>query len=102
MDLSEWNGVRLNDADEVTCIRWIFLRLKGSLALQWLPSTVTQCALTNIDYSSECMTGTLDLTSLPESLIYLKLTGNHFEGEIALTSLPKKMESLDLSDNRLC
>mmetsp|Transcript_9578 Transcript_9578/g.14523 ORF Transcript_9578/g.14523 Transcript_9578/m.14523 type:complete len:232 (-) Transcript_9578:21-716(-) len=99
--ISTWNGLTLSAAFEVVEIRWRYLDLSGSIALQWLPMTTEKLSIERTILGQRKLSGTLDFTSLPESLKYLQLVSHYFEGEISLTTLPAKMEYLDVSYNEL-
>mmetsp|Transcript_34334 Transcript_34334/g.53605 ORF Transcript_34334/g.53605 Transcript_34334/m.53605 type:complete len:219 (-) Transcript_34334:24-680(-) len=95
-DLSQWTGVTLNENGEVVSIHWIALDVSGSLALEWLPTTVTVTETAMTDLS-----GTLELTKLPEVLVTLFLSTNKFIGSIDLTRLPNTLELLNVGKNDL-
>ena len=94
-DIEEWKGVEIEDG-EVAEIHWDRYRLKGSLYLEWLPSSVRK-------FSVVCnnLTGTLDMASLPISMENLNLAGNKFTGSIGLERLPARMESIRVFCNQL-
>eukprot|EP00009_Paramoeba_aestuarina_P010878 CAMPEP_0201526078 /NCGR_PEP_ID=MMETSP0161_2-20130828/30559_1 /ASSEMBLY_ACC=CAM_ASM_000251 /TAXON_ID=180227 /ORGANISM="Neoparamoeba aestuarina, Strain SoJaBio B1-5/56/2" /LENGTH=181 /DNA_ID=CAMNT_0047926299 /DNA_START=76 /DNA_END=617 /DNA_ORIENTATION=- len=100
-NLSQWKGVYLDDTHNVIQIHWSHVKLGGSIALQWLPSTVKMVVMEKKEYTSDWMVGTLDLTALPHTLDYLRLPGHFFDGEISLTTLPDKMEYLNVCFNKL-
>ena len=93
--IEEWKGVTIEDG-EVVEIHWDRLRLKGSLHVEWLPSSVrTFVANTNH------LTGTVDLASLPTAMKELLLGINAFTGSICLERLPESMVYLSVPYSRL-
>ncbi len=47
------------------------------------------------------LSGTVDLTQLPQSLQKLLLENNQFSGSVDLTQLPQALQQLGLGNNRL-
>mmetsp|Transcript_20885 Transcript_20885/g.32577 ORF Transcript_20885/g.32577 Transcript_20885/m.32577 type:complete len:220 (-) Transcript_20885:27-686(-) len=89
-------GLKL-EHEEVTRISLYKGGFKGSLQLEWLPSSVQYCS-----FSFNDLSGTVNLVELPESLEELLLNANNFEGPVCLTRLPPKMSRLRLDENRFC
>mmetsp|Transcript_6834 Transcript_6834/g.10346 ORF Transcript_6834/g.10346 Transcript_6834/m.10346 type:complete len:212 (-) Transcript_6834:20-655(-) len=116
--ITQWFGVSMRN-DSVDTIRWLGVRLGGSIDFRWLPPTLTSINAVKNDFSGEtCLTelpptlqvfnisenhfcGSLDLTTLPESLTSMCVSGNNFSGSIDLTKLPKSLASLSLQSNPL-
>ena len=93
--IEEWKGVSIEDG-EVVEIHWDRFRLKGSLHVEWLPSSLrTFVANTNH------LTGTVDLVSLPTAMKELLLGINAFTGSIGLERLPESMVYLNVPVNNL-
>jgi len=95
-DISQWSGVKLNAAGEVTDIEWR-ISLKGSIALEWLPSTVSSFCI-----HLNKLEGTVDLSRLPEVMIDLNLTANSFSGTVPFTQLPQSLENFYAALNAFC
>ena len=70
--------------------------LTGSADLTHLPEGMESLSLNN-----NTLTGEIDLTSLPDGMIHLYLCNNYFTGEIDLTQLPHRMTTLFLNNNQL-
>mmetsp|Transcript_26401 Transcript_26401/g.41088 ORF Transcript_26401/g.41088 Transcript_26401/m.41088 type:complete len:268 (-) Transcript_26401:47-850(-) len=100
-DITVWNGVKMNTAQEVTDILWTSMGLAGSLQFQWLPPTVTSFVMSGVSYGRGRMSGSIDLTVLPGSLRVLQLNNNEFSGGIALDQLPEALQTLDVYTNSL-
>ena len=94
-DIEVWGGVTFED-DEVVAIVWGGLDLKGSLHLEWLPSSVRELS---VRWNN--LTGALDLACLPASMKKLNLGSNGFTGSISLERLPKNMEEISVFGNHL-
>ncbi|KNH05535.1 hypothetical protein XU18_3506 [Perkinsela sp. CCAP 1560/4] len=77
-EIKEWKGVEIEDG-EVVAIMWGECDLKGSVCLEWLPSSVKEFAVT-----WNRLTGTVNLASLPTSLKGLELGGNAFTAGSAM------------------
>mmetsp|Transcript_20054 Transcript_20054/g.31423 ORF Transcript_20054/g.31423 Transcript_20054/m.31423 type:complete len:241 (-) Transcript_20054:20-742(-) len=100
-DISQWNGVTVSDANEVTEIEWRCAGLEGTINLQWLPLTVKEATIANGLFDDNVLSGTLDLTALPDGLTQLLLSDNEYSGEIDLTTLPSQLRELDVSNNKI-
>ncbi|KNH05484.1 hypothetical protein XU18_3455 [Perkinsela sp. CCAP 1560/4] len=74
-EIEEWKGVKVEDG-EVVEIDWEEFDLRGSLQLEWLPSSVRELLVSRIG-----LTGTLDWASLPASMQSLYLGGNAFTAD---------------------
>ncbi|KNH04093.1 hypothetical protein XU18_3982 [Perkinsela sp. CCAP 1560/4] len=79
--IQEWKGIEIKDG-EVVDIEWGGFRLRGSLHLQWLPSSVRKLSI-----FFNRFTGTVDLASLPNSMNCIYLAFNTFTGSIGLKRL---------------
>ena len=93
-EIEEWKGVEIEDG-EVVAIMWGECDLKGSVCLEWLPSSVREFVVT-----WNRLTGTVNLASLPTSLKGLELGGNAFTGSICLERLPERMGNLSVFHNK--
>mmetsp|Transcript_22236 Transcript_22236/g.34540 ORF Transcript_22236/g.34540 Transcript_22236/m.34540 type:complete len:235 (-) Transcript_22236:46-750(-) len=93
----DWNGLFTdsNDPESITTFMWSFIRIRGSIALEWLPPTVDACFL-----DSNSLTGTVNLSCLPDVLRVLDIRGNRLTGSLDLAHLPASVEDLCLSENR--
>ena len=81
----------------LTRLRWLSLignQLSGSVDLTKLPQKLEMLHLNDNHFS-----GSLDLTVLPRTLRELKLEHNDLDGSLVLTQLPRTLELLHLSDN---
>ena len=75
---------------------WGKSELTGSVDLTHLPDVMESLCV-----SGNQLTGEIDLTRLPGEMESVYLDNNHFTGEIDLAHLPHEMEYLYLSRNRL-
>eukprot|EP00009_Paramoeba_aestuarina_P005261 CAMPEP_0201522984 /NCGR_PEP_ID=MMETSP0161_2-20130828/18679_1 /ASSEMBLY_ACC=CAM_ASM_000251 /TAXON_ID=180227 /ORGANISM="Neoparamoeba aestuarina, Strain SoJaBio B1-5/56/2" /LENGTH=216 /DNA_ID=CAMNT_0047921971 /DNA_START=13 /DNA_END=663 /DNA_ORIENTATION=- len=116
-DISTWYGVSIVN-DSVVRISQECIFLRGTIDLEWLPSTVEFVsvfenelkgtlhltalpeALTDLNLSENMFSGTVDLTALPEGLRMLSLESNDLSGPLDFTMLPPQMHQLYLSRNR--
>mmetsp|Transcript_11450 Transcript_11450/g.17321 ORF Transcript_11450/g.17321 Transcript_11450/m.17321 type:complete len:287 (-) Transcript_11450:53-913(-) len=112
-EISDWNGVALDDSGEVTEINWErddgysffdeedvvensdLPKQGGSIDLKWLPSTVTDVTISDL-----CVQGTINTYELPRSLVVLDVRKNAFEGSFDIRGLPAEFRSLWGSENR--
>ena len=69
-------------------------RFEGTCDLTVLPSSINWLKLSN-----NLLTGAIDLNHLPETMKVLKLRNNALNGSIHITHLPERMNRLDLSWN---
>mmetsp|Transcript_6853 Transcript_6853/g.10373 ORF Transcript_6853/g.10373 Transcript_6853/m.10373 type:complete len:205 (-) Transcript_6853:61-675(-) len=107
--IAEWNGIEYSffnmphrwgvtfDASgNVTVITFTSLSLQGSIQLEWLPISTTECA-----FAYNSLSGTLNLENLPDSLRELDLCHNMFVGTVNLTKLPHGLQRLDLNTTNI-
>mmetsp|Transcript_318 Transcript_318/g.443 ORF Transcript_318/g.443 Transcript_318/m.443 type:complete len:211 (+) Transcript_318:92-724(+) len=90
----------------------------GTLPIAYLPIALTRFLLLSCDLfgfvdltilppglrrslTNNRFCGTLDLTSLPATLVSLDLYGNEFEGPVDLSKLPASLKDAVLSGNKL-
>ena len=69
-------------------------KLTGTADLTKLPDGIQV-----LDLRNNQLTGELDITQLPESMLDLCLSGNQFSGEIDLTNLPVSLRRRSLGNN---
>ena len=97
LDVAEWCGVQLHTSREtVRKIDWNFVKLGGSLLVQWAPSSLERMSIRH-----NSLVGSLETENLPANLRYLNLEGNRLCGTVDLTHLPACLDALDLSKNQL-
>ena len=122
LDICEWPGIKCGHDDRVFEIKIDSRNVLGSLEIScappkvkvlhvssWAKSKLTgSIDLTNLPDEMKCLllscntfTGEIDLAGLPEGMKNLYLSRNEFTGEINLTHLPDGMEYLSLNNNRL-
>ena len=94
-DIEEWDEVTVNDKKEVTNVNWLSYKLHGSIYLEWLPSTLRALILWE-----NSLTGTIDLCHLPEILELLDVSFNSLSGSIDLENLPDSLVELYFEHNR--
>ena len=99
LDVCEWSGIKCDDNERVIEIDIVKDDLSGSLELCYFPPKVNMVTISPRSKSN--MTGSVDLTQLPEGLQVLDLRNNNLTGEIDLTQLPDRMNFLNLSNNQL-
>mmetsp|Transcript_26158 Transcript_26158/g.40779 ORF Transcript_26158/g.40779 Transcript_26158/m.40779 type:complete len:108 (-) Transcript_26158:5-328(-) len=64
-DISEWETLKLNDQHEVTETDSFAYGMEGTIDFEWLPGTTTR-----VSFKADYLEGTLNLKTLPESLIH--------------------------------
>ena len=94
-EISQWNGVGINENGEVMTIDWKEFNLRGEVRVDCLPNSVEYFSV-SINY----LLGSLDLTDLPRELHALDVSDNVYTGDICLTCLPPCLERLDVSRNQ--
>ena len=94
LDISEWNGVELDENSRVVSVGAEERTCNGTVALAYIPTLVTRFAL----FESHAR-GTLDTSQLPEGLDTLMLFRNEFHGDVGLTALPKNLREFNISEN---
>ena len=99
LDVCEWLGVRCDADGRVVQILINSKNVTGSLELRYVPPKVK--VLFPICLVASRLTGSADLTQLPEGMQNLSLSKNRFTGEIDLTQLPEGMYMMYLNNNQL-
>mmetsp|Transcript_33726 Transcript_33726/g.52746 ORF Transcript_33726/g.52746 Transcript_33726/m.52746 type:complete len:262 (-) Transcript_33726:31-816(-) len=94
--MNQWKGVVLNSSEEVISIDWWAMNLHGKIPWEWIPVTVTRICI-----NKNHLSGTLNLTVLPDGFRSLEVASNDFSGSIDLCHLPATMVTLMLYNNRL-
>ena len=116
-DISTWKFLQFNSQGQVVGIDFDFF--DGSLALQFLPRTVTYFRVrrakvdihidaaglprdmeTFIVYGTNKASGTIDFCSFPPALRTLNLSLNRLSGSAEFRSLPARLESLEIYSNK--
>ena len=95
----------IEDVEACDCL------FSGALALDKLPTSVEIVVLTktsfrellisNLDLNENSLSGSINLSVLPESINSVNLSRNGFSGSFCLSSLPPNMQSLLLAQNKL-
>jgi len=94
--LKDFEGVTLDNDGKVTKVDLRGKNLTGTIDLSKLPQGLQELYLHNNQ-----LTGPVDLTKLPQGLQELYLNDNRLTGPLNLTKLPQGLQVLNLSDNRL-
>ena len=94
LDVSEWSCVKCDDDQRAIEIRIDSGHVSGSLALRYVPPKVKALKIISAENR---LTGSVDLTQLPDKMENLTLSNNQLTGEINLTQLPDGMQKLYLS-----
>jgi hypothetical protein len=70
--------------------------------VRWDEVTVSaQGSVTRVDIGDQQLTGHVDLTQLPSTLMAVYLTSNQLTGSVDLTALPPSLKALGLGENKL-
>ena len=90
LDIHEWPGVRMNEADEIEDIKFRIPEhapnfLEGVLNFLFLPDSVTA-----LDLSNNRLSGSLALCDLPPAFADFNATGNNFEGKLTMRICPTR------------
>ena len=99
LNLCKWSCTECDDDERVIEIRIGSCSASGSLELCYVPPKVKFCSINSFGNSK--LTGSVDLTQLPEGMRHLHLNNNQLTGEIDLTHLPDEMKELFLQNNQL-
>ena len=100
LDVCEWSCVTCDDNQRVIEVDIDSSSIVGSLELCYAPPKVKEFRV-NPPLDESKMTGSVDLTHLPEEMTHLDLQDNQLTGEIDLTQLPDVMSGLYLYNNKL-
>ena len=99
LDIRDWSDITFDGDERVAGIKISRLHVNGSLALCYVPPKVIVLEI-SVWGKSE-LTGSIDLTCLPDGVQKLYLEYHQFTGSVDLTKLPWKMQVLLLRDNQL-
>ena len=99
LDVCQWPQVECDDGERVIEIGADCRYISGSIQLCYVPAKVRALNL-KPPWTSK-LTGSVDLTCLPEGMQTLRLNDHQLSGEIDLTQLPVRMCNLELKDNQL-
>ena len=99
LDVCDWSCTKCDDAERVIQAEMHSANVSGSVKLCYIPPKMKVLKITTFGISN--LTGSIDLTQLPEGMQKLSLGNNKFTGEIDLTQLPDGMNMLFLDCNRL-
>mmetsp|Transcript_4364 Transcript_4364/g.6517 ORF Transcript_4364/g.6517 Transcript_4364/m.6517 type:complete len:249 (-) Transcript_4364:94-840(-) len=102
--LSEWksnakplgNPFIVNPDGDIIVITMHYYNLRGSVSLEWLPSTVE-----HLDLSGNELTGTLTVDHLPPEMDFFNMTRNQLHGTLALDKFPDTITYLEVGFNQL-
>ena len=94
-------------SNRFTCIDWKSMNsiyfldaseniITGSLDISEIPESIKNLYLCRNE-----IFGSLDLASLHSTMVYLRLSKNKFSGSVDLAHLPQAMKGIDLSENNL-
>ena len=99
LDVCEWSCVKCDEDESVIEIDIDSRHVRGSLELRYAPPKVKVLAITS-NFEGQ-LTGSVDLTQLPDGMEYLHLQNDNLTGEIDLTQMPDGMRVLILKNNQL-
>ena len=98
-DVCEWSCIKCDADERIIEINIGSRNLSGSLELRYVPPQVKLLKISS--WVKRQLTGSVDLTQLPEGMQKLYLCRTAIKGEINLEHLPKDMEDLSLQSNQL-
>ena len=99
LDVCKWSSVKCDANGRVVKIGIHSSNVSGSLALCYIPPKVK--VLMRTTWNRRKLTGSVDLTQLPDAMEHLNLCNNELSGEIDLTHLSDRMYYLNLENNNL-
>ena len=99
LDVCEWSCVKCDEDESVIEIYIHCHCVRGSLELLYAPPKVKVLRISS--HFEGQLTGSVDLTQLPDGMRKFSLRGNKLSGEINLLQLPKGMKQLNLNHNQL-
>ena len=95
-----WPCITCDEDERVIEINMDSINIIGSIQLCYVPPSVKDLKIRN-RWRPGKLSGSIDLSQLPEGMQLLDLQHNQLTGEIDLTQLPNGMEFLSLFDNHL-
>ena len=98
-DVCEWSCIKCDDNVRVIKIDLDRKNLSGSLELCYVPPKVKFLIISSCGTSK--LTGSVDLSQLPDRIYGFSLSDNQLTGEIDLTRLPERIHGLSLEKNQL-
>ena len=104
LELADWRGLTLDNEENVLEIMWTNIRFGrqvgvavqhgGTVAMEWLPPNTCKATFFGTN-----LRGTVETSSLPQSMQSFDITVNKLCGAFDLAGLPCKIEKLFLSLN---
>ena len=99
LDVCQWWCIKCDADESVIQIRIDSTKASGLLALCYVPPKVK--ALDIRSWGSSKITGSVELSRLPDGMESLYLDYNQLTGSVDLTKVPWKMQMLLLTNNKL-
>ena len=100
LDICEWSCITCGDDERVIEIYIDSGNISGSLDLRYVLPKVKVLKIGSSGRRGK-LTGSIDLSQLPEDMEVMRLNENQLTGEIDLTHLPSGMRTLFLQNNNL-
>mmetsp|Transcript_23500 Transcript_23500/g.36643 ORF Transcript_23500/g.36643 Transcript_23500/m.36643 type:complete len:272 (-) Transcript_23500:70-885(-) len=106
LEISKWKGVAYSKKKStVISIDWgseldtedasePLLAPGGEIDLRWIPSTVLEFNISDLEF-----TGTVETSTLPSDLDEFHIKGNKLTGEFSTEGLPRSLQRVDISRN---
>ena len=99
LDVCRWSGIECDEDGRVAKILIDTCRTNGFIEICYVPPKV-EFFLVDSWFGSK-LTGSVDLTQLPDGMKFFLLNNHNMTGEIDLTQHPDGMKELHLSENQL-
>ena len=99
LDVCDWSCTKCDDEERVIEISLESPQVSGSLELCYVPPNVKVIKARSM-WNHSKLSGSADLTHLPEGIGGIDLRGNELTGEIDSTKLPEAMVELYLGQNQ--
>ena len=100
LSVCNWRYVSCDFDLNVKVINWSGLRKCGHFAFHMLPTNLEDLDVQGESFAFTKLSGTLETTSLPRSLVTMNLSVNSFTGSVDMSTLPSTMVGLQLQHNK--
>ena len=100
LSVCNWQYVSCDSDLNVRVINWSEVRKSGDFAFHMLPPNLEDLDVQGQSFAFTKLSGTLETSSLPRSLVTMNLSVNSFTGSVDLSTLPSTMVGLQLQHNK--
>ena len=99
LPVCDWNFVSCDSEFNVNLINWCEIPKSGDFAFRLLPAQLQDLNLQGEPFAGPGLSGTLETSTLPRCLCIINLSHNSLTGTVDLASLPPSLVGLQFQSN---